>query len=69
MTLDKNITVEEMIKSYFHRIGKPELIGNNDFIFRYNTFNLRSDEYKNKTIGELHNPSMDIDVIQRDLVI
>ena len=53
IVLDNNITVEEMIESYFHRIGKPELIGNDNFIFLFNTSDLRSDEYKNKTIREL----------------
>ena len=50
---DNNTTVEEMIESYFHRIGKPELIGNDNFMFMYNACDLRSDKYKNKTIREL----------------
>ena len=53
IVLDNNITVEEMIESYFHRIGKPELIGNDNYIFTYNASNVRSGEYKNKTIREL----------------
>ena len=42
-----------MIESYFHRIGKPELIGNDNLKFMYNACDLRKDEYKNKTIREL----------------
>ena len=64
---DNNTTVEEMIESYFHRIGKPELIGNDNLKFMYNACDLRSDEYKNKTIRELGYSSsvIQIDVFRK----